>query len=351
MLFRYVAFHYLKNMLIILLGLTGLFAGLDFLMNANSLSSFNVKILYSFSRWEEAVNLLYPLAIILGAIWTKISFIKSNTIGSFYALGISRKRLFIPFFVVAFGIYLLMVMLNFTTFAKGKDRADMLKKNQYAMSPTKDLFFKYNDSFVFIDELIPQMYKIEGLTLFKLRNNRMVAMFEAKEAWYNIEEWIATDVIRKTIVDDSQGNKSLKIEKIGILHTLKEYQPEILKFIYDGQQLTIDEIYKAKILLENQGLKTESLRADMYSRIVTPLFSIALVMILFFSFPFHARYMNMGLFGMQTIGATLFVWGVLFAFHRIGMSGAINPELISISPIVLLWIYAFYTLVQADKRI
>jgi len=338
-------------MLIILMGLTGLFAGLDFLMNASSLPSFNVKILYAFSRWEEAVNLLYPLVIILGAIWTKISFIKSNTIGSFYALGISRKRLFIPFFVVSFGTYLLIVALNFTSFAKGNDRADMLQTNQYAMSPTKDLFFKYNDSFVFIKELIPQMYKIEGLTIFKLSKNKMVKMFEAKEAWYNIEEWVATDVTSKTIIEDSLGNKSLKIEKIAILHTLKDYQPEILKFIYDSQQLSIDEIYKAKKLLENQGLKTESLRADMYSRVITPLFSIALVMILLFYFPFHARYMNMGVLGMQTIGVTLFIWGILFAFQRIGMSGAINPELIIIAPIVLLWIYALYTLVQVDKRI
>jgi len=351
MLFKYVAFHYLKNMLIILLGLTGLFAGLDFLMNASTLPSFNVKILYAFSRWEEAVNLLYPLVIILGAIWTKISFIKNNTMGSFYALGISRRQIFIPFFVVAFVTYLLIVTLNFTSFAKGNDRADMLQHNKNSMSPTHDLFFKYNDSFVFIEELVPQMYKMEGLTIFKLDNNEMVKMLEAKEAWYNIEEWVATDVISKTIVEDEDKHKLLKIEKIPILHTLKNYQPEILKFIYDSQQLTIDEIYKAKVLLENQGLKTESLRADMYSRVITPLFSIALVMILLFSFPFHARYIKMGVLGMQTIGITLFIWGILFAFQRIGMSGAINPEIIIISPIVLLWIYAFYTLMKADKRI
>jgi len=351
MLFKYVAFHYLKNMLIILMGLSGLFAGLDFLMNASSLPSFNVKVLYAFSRWEEAINLLYPLVIILGAIWTKISFIKSNTIASFYALGISRKQLFIPFFVVAFGTYLLIIALNFTSFAKGNDRADMLQRNEYSMSPTHDLFFKYNDSFVFIKELIPQKYKIEGLTIFKLNGNKMVEMFEAKEAWYNIEEWVATDVISKTIIEDNQGNKSLKIEKIKVLHTLKDYQPEILKFIYDNQQLTVDEIYKAKRLLEKQGLKTESLRADMYSRIITPLFSIALVMMLLFYFPFHARYIKIGVLGMQTIGITLFIWGILFAFQRIGMSGVINPELIIITPIVLLWIYALYTLDKADKRI
>ena len=80
MLFKYIAFHYLKNMLIILMGLTGLFAGLDFLINGSSLPSFNIQILYIFNKWQESLNLLYPLAIIFGGIWTKIDFIKKRDI-------------------------------------------------------------------------------------------------------------------------------------------------------------------------------------------------------------------------------------------------------------------------------
>ena len=351
MFFKYVAWHYLKNMLTILMGLSLLFMGLDYLMNSSGLPSFNIKVLYAFSRWEESVNLLYPLAIVLGGLWTKIAFIKSNTIASFYALGLTRRELFRPFLFIALSTYLLLIFLNFTSFAKGNDRADMLQKNRYALSPTSDLFFKYNDNFVYINELIPEDYKIEGLTLFRMKNNVVTETFFAKEAWYNIHEWVATDVLKKTIIKDNEGNKRLKIEKIGLLHTLKEYQPKILKSIYDGQQLTLDEIYKAKQLLENQGLKTESLRADIYSKVITPLFSIALLMILLFRFPFHARYMNVGATGMKALGGTLFVWGLLFALQRIGSNGAVMPELAIILPVILLWFYAFYTLLQADKRI
>jgi len=107
----------------------------------------------------------------------------------------------------------------------------------------------------------------------------------------------------------------------------------------------------AKTLLENQGLSTESLRADIYTKIFTPLFSIALLMILIFSFPFHARYMNMASSTTQVLGGTLFVWGVLFALQGIGANGTVSPEIAIILPIILLWMFAFYTLAKSDKRI
>lgn len=351
MFFKYVALHYVKNMLIILMGLTGLFTGLDYLINSSSLVSFNIKVLYAFSKWQESLSLLHPLAIILGAIWTQIAFIKQNTIASFYALGITRRELFIPYFVVAITTYLLFVGLNFTSFATANDTAKSVQKNQYGMSKTEDLFFKYDNSFVYIESLIPSRYKIENLTIFTMENNKVVETFTAKEAWYNIYEWVASDVIKKTKTVDEFGNQRLKVEHIPTLYTLKDYKPKILKSIYDGKALTLSQSFLAKKLLENQGLKTEIVRVDMYSKVVTPLFSIALLMILLFRFPFHARYMSIGATTMKALGGTLFMWGILFALQRIGENGTVSPEWTIILPVALLWVYAFYTLVEAPKQI
>ena len=350
MFFRYVAYHYLKNMFIILMGLTGLFTGLDFLMNASSLDSFNIKVLYAFSKWQESLNLLYPLSIILGAVWTKMAFIKQNKVASFYALGITRKEFFKPFFIVGVLVYLLFVGLNFSSFATANDTAYMVKKNQYGMSKTEDLFFKYNNSFVYIGTLLPTEHKLENLTIFKMRNNNVFETLTAKEAWFNVNEWVASDIFKKSkIIRDKR--QYLKVEHLDLLHTLKGYEPKILKSIYDGQELTLYESIMAKILLENQGLSTEALRADIYSKTITPLFSIALIMILIFRFPFYARYMNMASSTTQALGGTLFVWGILFALQGIGANGTISPELAIILPVVLLWGYAFYALVKSDNKI
>ena len=350
MFFRYVAYHYLKNMFIILMGLTGLFTGLDFLMNASSLDSFNIKVLYTFSKWQESLNLLYPLAIILGAIWTKMAFIKQNKVASFYALGVTRKEFFKPFLIVGVLLYFLFVGLNFSSFATAQDTAKMVKKNQFTMSKTEDLFFKYNNSFVYIGTLLPQERKLEKLTVFKMKNNKVIETLTAKEAKFNVNEWVASDVIKKSKIITNKS-QYLKVEHLDFLHTLKGYEPKILKSIYDGKELTLYESITAKTLLENQGLSTEALRADIYSKIITPLFSMALIMILIFRFPFYARYMNMATSTTQALGGTLFVWGILFALQGIGANRTISPELAIILPVLLLWAYAIYTLIKSDNKI
>ncbi len=355
MIFKYVALHYLKNMLIILFGLSSLFAGLDFLMNGSSLPSFNVKVLYFYLKIQEALNLLYPLAIVFGGIWTKIAFIKQNKVGALYALGVTRKEFFKPFFVVGLLTYLIFLALNFTSFSTVQETSKSLFKNQYGMSKTKDLFFKYktkyNTSFVYIGALIPQQYKLEDLTIFRMKDDRVVAIITAKEAWYNIYEWVAKDAIKKSKFINKDGKQRLKIEKLSTFHSLRNYQPKILESIYDGKALTLSESISAKRLLENQGLNTCEVRTEIYSKIVVPLFSIALLMILIFQFPFHARYMNITISSAKAIGGTLFIWGILFALQGVAKNGTVMPELILLLPIVLLWIYALNTLYKSDNRI
>jgi len=351
MLFRYILFHYIKNMLILLIALTGLFAGLDFLMNGSSLNSFNIKILYLFNKWQEALNLLYPLAIIFGGIWTKISFIKQNTIGALYALGVSRIELFRPFFTVAFVTYLLFTALNFTSFATAQDTARALKKGEYNIVRTEDIFFKYNNSFVYIKTLLPNQRRLEGLTVFILKNREVIEVQEANTAQYNGYEWLAKDITRKIVTKDRDGKRILKIEHLNSLKTLENYHPKILNSLYENKQLTLYESLIAKRLLSTQGVGTYRVRADIYSKTIMPLFSIALLMILLFRFPFHARYMSVAGTTVKALGGTLFIWGMLFAMHKIGTNGVISPELATILPIALLWLYAFYTLSRAKMRI
>ncbi|MCK4440767.1 MAG: LptF/LptG family permease [Sulfurovaceae bacterium] len=349
-MFKYVLFHYTKNMLILLFTLSGLFTGLDFLIAGTGFPSFNIKVLYIFNRWQESLNLLYPLAIIFGGIWTKISFIKQNTLGALYALGISRVELFRPFLFVSFLTYLTFVGLNFTSFALASDVANGLKKHQYNTRSTEDLFFKYNNSFVYIKTLIPQEKKIINLTLFKLKDNKVIEIQEAKEANYIGLEWLAKDIKRQTVVSKN-GEKRLKIEYLDRLKTLKNYNPKILNSIYENKKMTLYESIVAKKLLSKQGISTYKVRADIYNKTIIPLFSIALLMILFFRFPFHARYINIVSVTTQALAGTLFIWGILFASYRMGLNGIISPEVAIFTPILLLWSYAIYTLSKVKKRI
>ena len=351
MLFKYIAFHYVKNMLIVLIALTGLFAGLDFLMTGTSLPSFNIKVLYIFNKWQESLNLLYPLAIIFGGIWTKISFIKRNTMSALYALGVSRIELFKPFLFVSLVTYLLFTALNFTSFATAKDTAKLLKKGEYQAESSKDLFFKYDNSFVYIASLFPYEKRLENLTLFKLKDGVVVEVQSAKRAFYTGTAWLAKEVTRKIKTTNQDGEKKLKIEYLDELVTLKGYQPKILNSIYEQKELTLYESFMAKELLKTQGVQTDQVRANIYTKVVMPLFAIALLMILMFRFPFHARYMNIGKTSMQALGGTLFIWGILSFLQKIGTNAVIAPEMAIVLPVLLLWVYAVYTLKKAKNRI
>ncbi len=327
-------------MLTVLLALSLLFTGLDFLMTNSSLPSFNIKVLYIFNRWQESLNLLYPLAIAFGAIWTKISFIKNNTLIALYSLGVSQRDIFKPFLALAILTYVIFVGLNFTQFALASDIARAIKKGRYNISnSTDDMFFKYNSSFIYAKRLIVKESRFEGLKIFIIDGQDVVELQEAKEAIFKDGYWLAKDVTIKRVVDDKSR---LEISHRDTLITLKGYNPKILNSIYENRRLTLYESVMADRLLLAQGITTTKIRADIYSKVLTPLFSITILIILIFSIPSHARYLNMVIVTAQTLGGTLFMWGVLFALNRMGQNGVISPELASILPITLLWVVGLY---------
>jgi len=166
-----------------------------------------------------------------------------------------------------------------------------------------------------------------------------------------IEEIAALKEPVGRVLDGWVTEDGLKIEKVAVLQTLRNYKPKILESIYDGKTLNLAESIEAKTLLENQGLDTNEVRSNVYAKMIMPLFSIALLMILIFRFPFHSRYMNIAMTTTKAIGGTLFVWGILFALQGIAKNGTLSPELALILPIVLLWIYAVYTLGKSSRRI
>jgi lipopolysaccharide export system permease protein len=148
--------HYIKNLAAILFGLSFAFAAIDYFQHAQALSSTaNYKILYVFYMWQEALGLLYPLAIVFAVILTKLALVKSNTMGALHAFGYSKSRLFFPLFVVGVITYVIFTFLHTTEFSYAKDKAKVLLENQINAYDVNDLFFKYNDSFVYIKKLNP----------------------------------------------------------------------------------------------------------------------------------------------------------------------------------------------------
>ena len=350
--FRYLVKLYLKNLLSILFGLSFAFATMDYFQHIQQLDvSGNYKILYIFYMWQEALGLLYPLAIVFALIVTKLSLIKNNTMGALHAFGYTKKQILVPFLSVAFLTYAVFIFLHTTEFSYAKDKAGFLLKNELNAYDVNDLFFKYNDTFVYIKTLDPVEKKIEDITIFKVKGHQVRYTLNAQSATFDGYAWDAHNVMLKTHQYKNGELSKYTVEFKKNIKTLEGYKPKIIESLYEGKALNVIDAYNTWKLLDKQHLNSDKIRATLYDKIIAPLFSIALLIIIFFKLPFHARMMNFGTVIALSLGVTFVTWGILFGLNQIGSNGVIPPEYTAILPIVLLWIYAIYVYFTDEKTI
>jgi len=350
--FFYLAKHYVKNLFSILFGLAFAFAAIDYFQHIGQLDvSGNYKILYIFYMWQEALGLLYPLAIVFALIMTKLALVKNNTMGALHAFGYSKKRLLIPLMIVAVFTYGIFTFLHTTEFSYAKNKAAALLKNELHTYDVNDLFFKYNDTFVYIHKLDPIEKKIQDMTIFRVEGDQVRSTIHASTAVFNGKEWDAQNATIKTHNYTQGALTKYTVTHEKSIKTLKGYKPKIIESLHEGKALNIIDAYHTWKLLEKQNLNSEKIRASLYDKVVVPLFSLALLLILFFKLPFHARMMSIGGVIALSLGATFVIWGILFGLGQIGANGVLSPELSSIVPIALLWSYAMYVYFADEKSL
>ena len=350
--FRYLSKLYIKNLLAVLFGLSFAFAMIDYFQHLQKLNvSSNYQILYIFYMWQEALGLLYPLAIVFAVIMTKLALVKNNTMGALHAFGYNKKRLFIPLLVVASTTYAIFTFLHTTEFSYAKDKAAVLLENVLHAYDVNDLFFKYDDTFVYIKKLDPVEKKIEDITIFKVEGYQVRYTIHAPIAVFDGNEWDAQKATLKTHIYKEGELEKYSIEYKESIKTLEGYKPKIIESLYEGKALNIIDAFNTWKLLNRQKMNSDKIRAALYNKIVVPLFAIALLLILFFKLPFHARMINIGSIIALSLGTTFVVWGILFGLNQMGSNGVLIPEISAILPIVLLWIYAIYVYITDEKSI
>lgn len=347
----YLAKHYLKNLLVILFGLSLVFSVIDYFQHISKLEKLGTyQLQYILYKWEEAITLLYPLAMVFAVIITKVMMVKNSNMVVLHAFGFNNKKLFTPILAVALIVYLLFMVLHTTEFSYAKDKASHLLKNEYNDYQVKDLFFKYNDAFVYVKNLDPIKKRIEEITLFKVEGNQVRYTIRAPYALYNGTGWDAKGARLKTHLYENNVLQSYRVEYKESIETLEGYKPKIMESLYEGKALSVIDAYYTWRLFSAQKLDSSKIRAIFYDKVVTPLFAIAMLLILFFKLPFHARMVNLSTTLALSLGTTIVVWGVLFGLGRMGYNGAILPELTSVLPIMLLLAYALYTYICQEAK-
>lgn len=347
--FRYIAFEYLKNFLILLIGLSFAVVLIDFFQHAAKIGGgFNKKILYIFYNWEYIVALIYPLIILFALAWTIMNFISKNVFVALYSFGYSKRELFYPFFLVATLIYFIFIALNCTSFAYAQDRARAILKHKNESQVLDDIFFKHNSSFVYIKRLDAPKKKIFGVDIFKIKNFNVSKIISAKEATFKEPFWIAKGVTIKKRRFQNGKLVGFEVESKERIKILKNYIPTVVKKIYEGKSLTIIDGFYAYKLLKEQNLDASKIKSVLYNRIIMPLFALALLGVIFFKTPPYQRFIRKDKLWSSMLGGSLLVWAFLFAMNRLGVNGVIDPNYGQLLPVILLGIYSFYIFKRAD---
>ena len=350
--FYYIFQLYSKSFMMILMGITLSVTLIDFLKNTDNLvGPSSQKILYLFYNWEFRLEQFYPLAIVFAATITYMSLAKSNTLVSMFSFGYTKRELFLPFVAPAITAYLLMLSLQLGEFSYAKERAWSALHNKSSLHTVNNLFFKYDESFVYVKHLDPIRKTIKGVTVFELYNREVQSAVVLDVARFDGEYWVASSAIITTKRYSKDGRlEGFERRETGEYRLLKDYKPKVIELIYEGESLSLLDAINTYTVLKEQGLDTDKIRATFYSKAILPLFVFAVIIVIFFKTPYHIRYMNQELVWALSLGGTLVIWGLLYALYQLSASGAILPEIAILMPVVVSSIYGLYLYFYSSSR-
>jgi lipopolysaccharide export system permease protein len=348
--FKYISFHYLKFFVIILGALSLFLVGFDYMSNASKItSSANLVLIYLVYKSFFAIDMLLPLSLIFAMISTKINLIRSNALVSFYSLGYSKLDILKPFIVVSMVITIIFISLHtIPKFAKANERANNIKDHSEYLSPSSDLFFIYQNQYIYFKKLLPLQQKAVGIRVFKLKDKKLKTVITAKSAFYKDKAWHIKNADIITKPDDFSFNSNgIKVENTKELILLDGFRPKMLDQVYEGKaDYTIGDAFEALSLLSKENINIDKVKAAIYKSLIHPFYAPLLVVIIFFMVPISSRFLNISIFSFISIVSTLLVWGVLFMLMELSKNKTIPSEVGIILPIVVLFLYALRVVVK-----
>ena len=338
--FKNISLLYLRYVSIIVLALVLFFVGFDVMDNMSGLpESANLKLLYALFRSYYALDILFPISLVFAMIATKIALIRSNSLVAYYSLGYSKADILRPFTLIATLLIIFYILLHmYPPFAKGKEYSDNIYSNKINGAPTQNLFFTYEDYYIYFKELRPLQQSAKEIRVFKIENNDLREVITAKEARYKDDYWVV-EKAKKLVKPQQVGLKSkgIEISENEELKILKDFRPDILDQVYEGSSTyTILDAFDAIKLLEEQNVNTDKVKSVLYKTIVYPFFVPFVVIIIFFFVPISPRFLNVSLFSFIALIMTLLIWGIFYTLIQLSNAQTISGEVGIVLPVVLL---------------
>ncbi len=345
LLTQYLLTKYIKNFIIVLISLELFFVGIDLLQNFKELpNSANLQLLYILYNSFFTLTLTLPLSLVFGWIVTLVIFIKTNEYVAFLSLGASKRKLYKPILYISSILLLILVSMQATPLAYSYEQKSKIKDGEYFTSSKENIFLKYNDVFVYFKKLYPLEKFAEDIHIYKLSKDDIIETIIAKKAYFQNNRWYVVDakILKKPMKMQWKESK-LEIVHEKFLHTLEGFKPKILDNVYESKSnFSIIDAISALVLLNNQEVNTDKIRAALYYEMFIPFFVLPLIMLVFAYASLNSRFFNVGKYTSLTIFGTLIVWGVFFMLFKLSNGGVVKPEISLLLTLFLWYVFAFF---------
>ena len=328
-------------------------AGFDYLDFASSLpDSANLVLLYVMYKVFFAIDMLLPLSLVFAMIGTKIYLIRSNALVSFYSLGYSKTQILAPFVVVSVSVVIFFISLHATSFARADEFSNNIRKYSTNLKPTHNLFFSYEDKYIYFGELQPLAERAKDVRVFIVKDEQLHIAIVADSARYDGEYWVINGAYEITKpLNIAKASDGVDIKDLKSIKILKGFRPKIIDQVHAGKvNYTIGDAFDAIMLLRTQNVSIDRIKSAVYKIFIYPFFVPSLIIIIFFFVPISSRSINVSLFSFGAILATLLMWGVLFALIELSNNKTISSELGIVSPVVVLAFFASLRWYKASKE-
>jgi len=345
LVFKYIAFHYSKYVFVILSALTLFMVGFDYIENGSSLpDSANLVMIYLVYKIFYSVDMLLPLTLVFAMIATKVLLIRSNSLVAFYSLGYSKNDILKPFVAISILFVIIYIALHATSFARANEYADNIQKDRGYIKPTANLFFTFENKYIFFGKLYPLQQRATDVRIFTIKDANLERLVVAQSAYYKDGFWNVPEahILKKpkTISFESEG---ITVTEDKGLSLLKGFKPKILDQVYEGKvNYTINDAIDALTLLNDQNVNIDKIKSALYKTFLNPFFVPSLIVIIFFFVPISQRFLNISLFSFGAIIATLLTWSILFILSELSFTLTVSAELGIALPILILFIGAVY---------
>lgn len=352
LLTKYLLFKYIKNFIIVLISLEIFFVGIDLLQNLKDLpDSANLQILYVLYNSFFTLTLTLPLSIVFAWIVTIVVLVKNNELVAFLALGVNKKYIYRPIIMLSLVLTFILMALQATPLAYSYEQKSKIKKGEYFTSLRENVFLKYDNTFVYFKNLYPLKKYATNIHIYTVKDDDISEVIIAKKAFFQNNRWYVVDAKIITKPKDMKWKEAkLLIREEQFIYTLEGFKPKILDNVYEAKSnFSIIDAISSLILLSNQEVNTDKIRAALYYEVFIPFFIFPLMMLIFSYASLNSRFFNLGQFTSLSVLSTLLIWGMFFVLFKLSSGGVMIPEF-SLLLVLLIWYSISYFIYKYKVR-